>query len=344
VLYDTHRHRFARSERAVSTKQELGAALRVDARQFRDALGSFTTGVTIVTTRDAAGQDIGLTVNSFNSVSLEPPLVLWSLAKTAASLKAFVAAQYFAVHILAADQEQISNLFARRGADKFGGLNPARGHGDVPLLDGCSARFECRSAFQYDGGDHAIFVGEVVTFDHFNRPPLAFQGGKYALAMKKIEAAPQQVAAAAEEDDYGVARNALNVLLGMAYHQLNLRLKPELERHGLLEDEYWVINVVGSGRRTLGRVAQIIAFTGKRVSPELVTGLQQRGFVSLGGEGEDAAVSLTERGRQTLIELAAITKAIEEDAEGGLDYAEAQLFKQLLTRIIRNAVKLARTS
>jgi hypothetical protein len=122
---------------------------------------------------------------------------------------------------------------------------------------------------------------------------------------------------------------------------LNLRLKPELERHGLLEDEYWVINVVGSGRRTLGRVAEIIAFTGKRLPPELVASLQQRGFVTLSGEGTDAAVTLTDRGRQTLIELAAITKAIEEDAEGGLDYAEAQLFKQLLTRLIRSTLKLA---
>src|SRR6185503_13266212 len=115
----------------------------IDAREFRNALGAFTTGVTIVTTCDGAGRDVGLTVNSFNSVSLEPPLVLWSLARSSASLAAFVEAPYFAVHILGARQEALSNCFARRGADKFAGLELVRGHGGVPLLDGCAARFEC---------------------------------------------------------------------------------------------------------------------------------------------------------------------------------------------------------
>src|SRR5437667_9421165 len=86
----------------------------IDTRLFRSALGAFTTGVTIVTTHDKSGVDIGLTVNSFNSVSLDPPLVLWSLAKSAASHRAFLEAEYFAVHILAADQEQLSNRFAQR--------------------------------------------------------------------------------------------------------------------------------------------------------------------------------------------------------------------------------------
>src|SRR5215213_7611295 len=134
----------------------------IDARAFRNALGAFTTGVTIVTTRDSCGRDVGLTVNSFNSVSLEPPLVLWSLARSSASLAAFVEADYFAVHILGARQEALSNLFAQRGADKFAGIAMRRGHGGVPLLDGCAARFECRTAYRHEGGDHEIFVGEVL--------------------------------------------------------------------------------------------------------------------------------------------------------------------------------------
>src|SRR5438552_698469 len=94
----------------------------IDVSAFRNALGSFTTGVTVVTTRDQSGRDVGLTVNSFNSVSLDPPLVLWSLAKSSHSLEAFMESGHFAVHILAADQEPLSNLFARRGADKFAAL------------------------------------------------------------------------------------------------------------------------------------------------------------------------------------------------------------------------------
>ncbi|HEX4597310.1 MAG TPA: flavin reductase family protein, partial [Burkholderiaceae bacterium] len=151
-----------------------GAAL-IDARGFRNALGTFTTGVTIVTTRDAVGHDVGLTVNSFNSVSLDPPLVLWSLARSSGSLAAFVGAEYFAVHILGARQEALSNRFAQRGADKFGDLVLARGRGGVPLLDGCAARLECRTAYRYEGGDHEIFVGEVLSFEHFDQSPLVFQ-------------------------------------------------------------------------------------------------------------------------------------------------------------------------
>jgi 3-hydroxy-9,10-secoandrosta-1,3,5(10)-triene-9,17-dione monooxygenase reductase component len=157
----------------------------IDSKQFRKALGSFTTGVTVVTTRGVEGEDVGLTANSFNSVSLDPPMVLWSLDRKSSSAAAFLAAEHFAVHILASDQEHVSNQFAKRGIDRFAGLAVERGHGDVPLLAGCSARFECRALYRHDGGDHVIFVGEVVAFDSFGRAPLVFHAGNYGLLMKK---------------------------------------------------------------------------------------------------------------------------------------------------------------
>src|SRR5882672_787909 len=125
-----------------------------DAMEFRRALGSFATGVTIITTRAQDGTPLGLTVNSFNSVSLNPPLVLWSLANNSMSLDAFRAAPNWAVHVLAADQEELSGRFAKRGIDKFAGLELDTGAGNIPLLRGCSARFQCRTAFQQEGGDH----------------------------------------------------------------------------------------------------------------------------------------------------------------------------------------------
>ena len=155
------------------------------ARRFRSALGAFATGVTIVTTRDAEGADVGLTANSFNSVSLDPPMVLWSLARSARSLSAFLAASHFAVHVLAADQEALSLRFAARGTDKFAGLALERGAGGIPLLGGCSARFECRTAFRHEAGDHMIFVGEVEQFGHTDLPELLFHRGRYALAVPK---------------------------------------------------------------------------------------------------------------------------------------------------------------
>lgn len=158
------------------------------ARRFRNALGAFATGVTIVTTRDADGQDIGLTANSFNSVSLHPPMVLWSLAKSARSLPAFLAGPHFAVHVLAANQEELSLRFATRGSEKFGGLDLERGVSQLPLLRGCSARFQCRTAFRHEAGDHMIFVGEVEEFDHSDLPELLFHRGRYSLAVPKRSA------------------------------------------------------------------------------------------------------------------------------------------------------------
>ncbi len=154
-----------------------------DQTAFRNALGTFVTGVTIVTARDGAGDPVGLTANSFNSVSLDPPMVLWSLALDSASLPAFRDAESWAVHILAADQQAMSDLFARRGEDKFGGLEAIDGPEGAPLIEGCAARFGCTARFEYEGGDHAIFLGEVVDFGRSEAEPLIYHGGRYGRVM-----------------------------------------------------------------------------------------------------------------------------------------------------------------
>ena len=151
----------------------------LDPRSLRDAFGSFATGVTIVTTRNAAGADIGRTANSFSSVSLDPPMVLWSLAKTSSGQADFHRARHFAVHVLGEDQEDLSGLFASKAADRFGALSVTRGADGIPLLEGCAARFECRTVHRYDGGDHVIFVGEVMDFVREPRAPLLFHAGRY---------------------------------------------------------------------------------------------------------------------------------------------------------------------
>lgn len=155
----------------------------IDPREFRQTLGSFATGVTIITARDAAGGCVGITASSFNSVSLEPPLVLFSLARSARSLKVFCEAGHWAVHILGAEQEALCYRFARSGEDKFAGIDVATGIGGAPLLSGCAARLQCRSAFQYEGGDHLIFVGEVLALDRAEAAPLVFHAGR----MRRLE-------------------------------------------------------------------------------------------------------------------------------------------------------------
>ena len=147
---------------------------------FRAALGMFATGVTIVTARKADGSVVGLTANSFNSVSLDPPLVLWSLATAAASLPAFRGGSHYAINVLAADQKALAERFALKGADRWAGVVFAEGMGGAPLLTGACATFECFNRSRYEEGDHVIFVGEVERCAwREGAQPLIYHGGRY---------------------------------------------------------------------------------------------------------------------------------------------------------------------
>ena len=150
------------------------------ALEFRQALSAFATGVTIVTARDASGAFVGLTANSFNSVSLDPPLVLWSLSRRAGSMPIFSSGSHYAIHILAADQVDLAQRFATKDIDRFAGIAWKEGAGGVPLLDGAAARFECFNRSRYEEGDHVIFVGEVERCEHREgAQPLLYHGGRY---------------------------------------------------------------------------------------------------------------------------------------------------------------------
>lgn len=151
----------------------------LDLRSFRDALGEFATGVAVVTARGAGGQPVGVTINSFASVSLEPPLVLWSLGLHSPSRAAFESCSHYAINILAADQADFSQQFSQQLGDRFAGIKWKVGAGDTPILPGCCAWFECRNGFRYPGGDHIILVGHVENFGREEQPPLIFHGGQY---------------------------------------------------------------------------------------------------------------------------------------------------------------------
>jgi len=148
--------------------------------EFRNALGMFATGVTIVTARTLEGQLVGLTANSFNSVSLAPPLVLWSLARAAASLPAFSTGSHYAINVLGADQKNLAKRFAAKNVNRFSDVKFVEGVGGAPLLAGAAATFECFNRSRYEEGDHVIFVGEVERCSHrAGASPLLFHGGKF---------------------------------------------------------------------------------------------------------------------------------------------------------------------
>lgn len=150
-----------------------------DPRRLRDALGAFATGVTVITTRGADGQPVGVTVNSFASVSLDPPLVLWSLGLQSPSLAVFESCGHYAINVLAADQVEFSQRFSQSQSERFAAIDLKVGAGGTPMLPGCCAWFECRNELRYPGGDHLIFVGHVESFHREDRPPLVFHGGRY---------------------------------------------------------------------------------------------------------------------------------------------------------------------
>ena len=151
----------------------------IDPRALRDALGCFTTGVTVVTAKSKSGRPYGVTVNSFNSLSLDPPLVLWSLSQHSGSYSAFVEAGHFAVHVLCEGQEHLCLQFARSAIDRFTGIELGEGLGEVPLLPDVAALFECRSLYRYWGGDHVIFIGRVDRCHQWpERKPLVFHQGQ----------------------------------------------------------------------------------------------------------------------------------------------------------------------
>ena len=151
-----------------------------DSLQFRSALGMFATGVTIVTARGPDGSLVGLTANSFNSVSLSPPLVLWSLAQRAGSMPVFSRGSHYAINILAAEQQDLARRFATRDIDRFAGVAWREGAGGAPVLEGAAAVFECANRSQYQEGDHVIFVGEVECCSaREGALPLIFHGGRY---------------------------------------------------------------------------------------------------------------------------------------------------------------------
>ena len=148
-------------------------------RELRNALGAFATGVTIITARDKAGKLAGMTANSFTSVSLNPPLVLWSSSLFAQSLRVFQESTHFVVNVLAFDQTELSNSFAKSIENKFVDVDHIISECGAPVLIGSAAHFECRNEYRHYGGDHIIFIGHVERFAYTDKPTLLFCRGKY---------------------------------------------------------------------------------------------------------------------------------------------------------------------
>ena len=161
----------------------------IDPREFRNALGAFATGVTVVTTSDTKGHPFALTVNSFTSVSLDPPLVLWCVNRAHGEIfDAFSTAGHYAVHVLQEEQERLSRHFIAKTENRFADIEYERGIAGLPLLPNCCARLQCSVEHRYEGGDHLMLVGRVIDMTFKPAPPLVFHAGQYRrLAASKAQ-------------------------------------------------------------------------------------------------------------------------------------------------------------
>lgn len=316
---------------------------RPDSNEFRKTLGTFATGVTIITTRARDGTPVGLTVNSFNSVSLEPPMVLWSLAKQSGSLPVFEVAEYWAVHILSAGQEDLAKKFARSGEDKFAGLTIEDGAWKTPLLTGCAARLQCKTSFRYEGGDHIILVGEVEYFEHSDLPPLVFHGGKYAVAVEKAGNSVQTVRRGLDpdtkfdEDILGTTfdRDFLGYLLWRAHRQFRSAVRECLSGYELNHAEFFILaTLFHRDGRSQNYLNKAVAYTGHEPAAGDIRSLVERGWLRVEGEGGTSILYITDQGKDAALHVFAAVKATEFDLLDNLGYWETVSLKNLLQQFI----------
>lgn len=299
----------------------------VDPRQFRDALGHFATGVTIVTALDENDRPVGVTANSYNSVSLDPPLVLWSIARSARSFPAFTAAQAFAIHVLAHDQRETATRFAKSGEDKFSGLEWTRGYAGLPVLPGCAARFECELANSFDGGDHVILVGKVVNFDTSGGAPLLFHQGRFG----KLSgyALPE----AGTDADPSFREDFLYYLLAHAQMLFAYRVRNYAKSLDASDIDVSIMGMLSLARGIrLSELQARLNYTGQMPDGNNVQRLVDRNWVK---ESPDGLLSLTETGRSILLNILAQIRGWEDDLMVGIDQDQAQVFKVILGHFIK---------
>ena len=293
-----------------------------DPRAFRRALGQFATGVTVITTL-AGDEPVAITVNSFSSVSLNPPLVSWSLRKESRNLPAFQKSEYFAIHVLAADQIELSNRFSRSAADKFGSVDWQPGLGGAPIFAGVAAQFQCRRVAEYDGGDHSIFLGHVAHYRCFDRASLLFAQGRYALALDH-PGAPSDLsvdAAAHPRDDF------ILPLLVRSYSYLSGAFDEHRDAEGLDTNQTRVLAFLATCSGASAEVIARLAFLGVAAVEDAIAKLVGLGCVAPRPPG---ALAITQEGLDRLRRITERAHTFEEEHLAGLDPEDLAATRRVL--------------
>lgn len=300
-----------------------------DIRDFRKALGCFATGVTVITAEASEGQRVGLTANSFSSLSLDPPLVLWSIDRRAFSLSVFERASHFAVNVLAEDQIDIANRFATKGElDKFGIVKSRAGLGQAPVLLDCSATFECAVHTTVDGGDHRIFVGQVERFATSGKRALVYHQGAYSVSERHPFAASTNTQTGTV---YGFAETHLDYLLNQAAHAFRVALEGPVRPGAIPISLGRLMTVIGDHEAaiSLPELARITLSTDEETEL-LLEDLVARSWVTADAQN---CYRLSEKGGAKLVRLQSAARGVETDALGAFSANEASRLKTMLREI-----------
>ena len=311
-----------------------------DTREFRTALSGFSTGVTIVTTVAEDGEKIGMTASSFNSVSTDPPLILWSVTKTARSASVFRDAKYFAVHVLASDQVDLSNKFAQRGANKFADVDFTQDANGVPIINGSVARFDCTSWAVHEGGDHWVIIGEVEGIARENKESLVFSDGSYATAspirpievdgaISTNETAGQRTGGKSPIDDlliYNLAR---------AYRQMSHQFHNSVRDSGLSIPSWRILaSLYGNVSRDLPDLEARTFLDTESLTDALVS-LQRDGLCVV-DETDRVRVTATKDGHERVQHLFSHGATLDNAAIGEAGKEGVERLVSMLVEVVKN--------
>lgn len=302
----------------------------IDQKAFRRALGNFATGVTIITTRASDGTNIGVTASSFNSLSMDPPLVLWSCIKDSPSCVVFETATHFAVNILASDQMEMSNHFARQQDDKFNGVEWHEGIGGAPIFPNCAGRFQCEAYDKFDGGDHWIFVGRVLAFDDFGRSPLCFHQGSYSMVFSHPETFPSSGQSTLQDADEGRMSNHAFFLMLRAVRAYQERYRPKMTTLGLNLVESRILFVLNEFTGLNAKELVVHMHTPINEAHEALLSLNDRELVVASGEG----YALTELGKAKADQIWALSAAHAKETFKSFSEVEVDTFTKVLRHLI----------
>ncbi|MCC0056656.1 MAG: flavin reductase [Rhodobiaceae bacterium] len=297
-----------------------------DIRGFRECLGQYVTGVTVMTA-EHEGALVGMTVNSFASLSLDPPLILWSIRKNSTSLDTFRAAPNFVVNVLASDQIAVSQQFAVSGDVKFDGIVYERGIHGQPLLAGSAATLECSLEAEHDGGDHYLLVGRVNRFRRHDRQPLVFKQGRYAATIEHPSGGNKL-------GDNGASPNLpWAVLFRQAYADLNEAIDAMRSSAGLTFNQGRLLSAILEHPGLSAEALVPLSLVEYAAAQDAISALCAKGFIARSGTG----LKITASGAETLNGLLRKVAAIEDSLLEGCSKEEVLVARRVLAKLIRSA-------